>query len=34
MLQFTDTESLSNTEGLRGDTWISVGRINRIDIMS
>lgn len=32
MLQSTDPQKLSNKEGAREETWISLGRGNRIDI--
>ena len=31
MLQFTDPERLSNTEGSREDNWVFQGRGNRIN---
>ena len=33
MLQSTDPENLSDKEDLRGDTWISLGRENRINFV-
>jgi hypothetical protein len=34
MLQSTDPERLSNKEGSRWDTWISLGKGNGIDFAS